>query len=111
MGGIFVAATAQVFENTVTGCHVGIMLQPSANAVIKANRIARNQKGVQLSEETLEAIVEEGGFGRISSWGNTYEDNRDSSSDETFIKSLEVLLHPLLRRLYLGVVDPCQCPL
>merc|ERR1711920_344636 len=80
----------------------GVRLQPSATVTLSANFIARNQKSVQLNDSGIEAIVEQGGFGRISLRNNSYVENRDGHNDASFLQSLEVLLHPLLRRLSLA---------
>mmetsp|Transcript_101034 Transcript_101034/g.314192 ORF Transcript_101034/g.314192 Transcript_101034/m.314192 type:complete len:480 (-) Transcript_101034:33-1472(-) len=92
------AATATVVENTISDNDVGVRLQPSGTATIRGNLFARNQKGLQLNDSGLEAIVEQGGFGRIMLRNNTFVDNRDGHNDASFLQSLEVLLHPLLRR-------------
>mmetsp|Transcript_82738 Transcript_82738/g.229672 ORF Transcript_82738/g.229672 Transcript_82738/m.229672 type:complete len:465 (+) Transcript_82738:168-1562(+) len=93
------AATATLAENTISDNDVGVRLQPSATATIRGNLIARNQRGLQLNDSGLEAIVEQGGFGRIMLRNNTFVDNRDGHDDASFLQRLEVLLHPLLRRL------------
>lgn len=59
------AATVSVLENSIFDNEVGVKLQPSATVTIQGNSIARNQRGVQLNEEGIEAIVDQGGFGRI----------------------------------------------
>lgn len=92
--------TASMLENTIVDNSVGIRLQPSVKVTMKGNTIARNQKAIQLNEEGLESLVE-GGFGRITLKNNVYTENRDGLDDATFSKSLEILLHPLLRRMSL----------
>jgi len=93
------AANVTVIENTISDNDVGVRLEPSATATIRSNLITKNQKGLQLNDSGLEAIVERGGFGSIMLRNNTFVDNKDGHDDASFQQRLEVLLHPLLRRL------------
>jgi len=92
-------ATATICSNIIIDNHVGVYLNPTATVRLTQNRIERNHKGVQFNEEDIETIVEQGGFGRIHLRQNTFIDNRDGQSDKAFLKSLELLLHPLLRHM------------
>lgn len=98
---VHAAAVATISENCICDNDVGVRLPPSAKVTLKQNRLERNQKGIQLNEEDIDRIVEQGGFGRLSLQGNTFVENRDGHTDRTFLKSLELLLHPLLRRFSL----------
>jgi len=95
-------ASATISENSITDNHVGVYLNPTATVRLMLNCIERNHRGVQLNEEDIETIVEQGGFGRIMLRENSFVDNRDGRNDEAFLKSLELLLHPLLRRHSIG---------
>jgi len=92
------AAMASLLENNVNDCNVGIQLQPSATVNIKKNVIARNQRGIQLDGDDIEAILAQEGFGHIMLRNNQFVNNGDGQDDTTFLKSLELLWHPLLRR-------------
>lgn len=92
------SSTVTFHENTVSDHNVGFMLQPSVTAMIVDNVISRNQKSIMLSEEGMDAIVDHGGFGRVKLLRNTFTDNRDGHNDASFLKTLELLLHPLLHR-------------
>jgi len=89
---------ATVSENTITNNSTGVYLNPTATVKLKNNHIERNHRGVQINEEDIETIVHEGGFGQIMLKKNLFKDNRDGQDDETFSKSLELFLHPMLRR-------------
>jgi parallel beta-helix repeat protein len=91
-------ASATITDNTIIDNDVGVYLNPTATVRLKANRIERNYKGMQLNEEDIETIVDQGGFGRIMLEDNSFFENRDGRNAESFLKSLELLLHPLLRR-------------
>eukprot|EP00427_Karlodinium_veneficum_P006848 CAMPEP_0169177352 /NCGR_PEP_ID=MMETSP1015-20121227/66460_1 /TAXON_ID=342587 /ORGANISM="Karlodinium micrum, Strain CCMP2283" /LENGTH=339 /DNA_ID=CAMNT_0009252125 /DNA_START=84 /DNA_END=1103 /DNA_ORIENTATION=+ len=88
---------ATVSENTITNNSTGVYLNPTATVKLKNNHIERNHRGVQINEEDIETM-HEGGFGQIMLKKNLFKDNRDGQDDETFSKSLELFLHPMLRR-------------
>jgi len=92
------AANVTVVHNTIAENFVGVKLQASATTKISGNLISKNQRGVLLDEEDFGTIFDQGGFGCIMLKDNAYIDNRDGQDDASFINSLELLLHPLLRR-------------
>lgn len=100
--------TTTIIENTITDNDIGVSLNPASTVRLSLNRIERNNKGVQLNEEDIETIVEQGGFGQILLRQNCFVDNRDGRNDnrdEAFLESLEVLMHPLIRRSSLGFLE------
>lgn len=92
------ATTVRVIENTITCTELALSILPSAIVTIAGNTITKNKTSIRLDEDGIETIVDKGGFGRIMLRNNVFEENQDVMTDITFLKSLEVLLHPLLRQ-------------
>lgn len=92
------SSAVTVVENTIVENHVGIYVNPTATVRLKMNLIQRNYNGLKLNVEDIDVIADEGGFGQIMLNSNRFVENRDGRDDESFLKSLELLLHPLLRR-------------
>lgn len=92
------ATTVRVIENSITCTELALYILPSATSTIAGNMVTKNKNSIRLNEDGIETIVDKGGFGRIMLCNNVYDNNQDCTTDTVFLKSLEVLLHPLLRR-------------